>query len=400
MATSVKKIAIVSPVVAYPSFAGNTVRVSQLLNVLEKLGLEIHFILAPNYSMYDQRSGNDMETKFGDRYYILNNGQRSRGTLINRIWTRLKKKGLNRIDLFFDYMLPWNLFDKDTVNEFKLLIDTIEPDFIIGEYALTAQLVNSITQDIPTAVETHDCFTDRNKKIRQSGGAGMWWSLTASQEKALLSIFDYVIAIQNNEELYFKKLLKNTKSTVIKLDVLEVPQKNSNSKNVSFNIGFLGSNNFHNREGLKLFVDNQWQKIINIIPNAKLLIAGDVQIDTLDKSIIKLGRVNDVFDDFYRLCTMIVNPCISGTGLKIKTVEAMSYALPVVATTEGLSGIEEANGHGAFLAELNAEEFANNCIKLLTEQEFREKQSQLAKAFIENSYEASLANIDTMLKKS
>jgi glycosyltransferase involved in cell wall biosynthesis len=392
-----KKVVIVSPIVCAPAYAGNTARVAQLVKILENLNVEIHFILAPNSTMYDQRNGNDMEVKFGSNYHILNNGQRSRGTLLNRVWTRLKKNGLSRFNFFFDYMLPWHVYDDESVNEFKHLVDDIQPEIIIGQYAITAQLIKALPYKIRSAVETHDCFTNRNKKIRDTGGKGMWWSLTSRQEKNLLSTFDYVIAIQKNEQNYFSQLLNDHDSEVVKIDVLELSDLKVDVNQELVNVGFLGSNNFHNREGLQAFIDKEWSKIKELVPNAKLLIAGDVQIDTTEKSIITLGRVSDVYEDFYKSCSIIVNPCVSGTGLKIKTVEAMTYGLPVVATPEGLSGIEEAIGKGAFLAELGAQEFPLICSKLLLDKDLQKNESTKSEMFIRDAYKLSISQIKKIL---
>jgi glycosyltransferase involved in cell wall biosynthesis len=52
-----------------------------------------------------------------------------------------------------------------------------------------------------------------------------------------------------------------------------------------------------------------------------------------------LGMVDDV-RDAYGVMDLVVNPMIGGTGLKIKTVEALAFGRPVLSTKAGGAGLE------------------------------------------------------------
>lgn len=393
-----KRVVIVSPVVCAPAYSGNSARIAQFIKALESMSVEVHFILAPIKEISDRRQGDAMKSLFGERYHCMNQGNQLRGTILNRGWKYLKRKGLRRYAIFQDFMLPWQLYNSDELNEFKALIEDIKPDFIIGEYVLTAPLIRSLNNTIPTAVETHDCFTDRNKKIRKTNGGGLWWTLTASQERKLLSAFRSVIAIQETEKVFFERLLKGREVSICKVDVLDVPREICDLNNKAPVIGFVGSDNAHNREGLEIFIHKQWPRIKNNIPSAQLLVAGDVKFDSTESGILALGRVERLFDDFYNKCALIINPCVTGSGLKIKTVEAMSYGMPVVATQEGVSGIESSVGQGVYCEELNEKSFSDTCISLLTDEKLRISQGNLSRIYIEKAYQESLNTIQTLIQ--
>jgi glycosyltransferase involved in cell wall biosynthesis len=393
-----KKIVIVSPVVCFPAYSGNSVRIAQFVNALELSNVEVHFVLVPITEISTRKQDLMMEQHFGERFYQLTEGKLARGTFVNTCWSVLKKLGLNKISSqAHDLMLPWQLFNQAEINEFNSLISAISPDFVLAEYVLMAPLIDALPKDISTAVETHDCFTDRNKKIRESNGSGFWWSLTASQEHSLLSVFDHVIAIQDQEKQYFEKLMGHDANSVCKIDVLDVPEQMSSIKNKKPVIGFVGSDNAHNREGLQIFINIQWPVIKRALPDVTLHVAGDVGFDSSDDAIVKLGRVADLYDDFYSQCAFIINPCVSGSGLKIKTVEAMSYGLPVVATAEGIAGIESAIGQGLYQANLEQDGFAIACTNLLMDEHLRVNDGLLARGYIESAYQTSLKTIKALI---
>ena len=60
-----------------------------------------------------------------------------------------------------------------------------------------------------------------------------------------------------------------------------------------------------------------------------------------DQGIEIIGRVERL-EDFYRSVDLVINPMMFGTGLKIKTVEALSFGHSIISTWAGMSGILEA----------------------------------------------------------
>ena len=51
-----------------------------------------------------------------------------------------------------------------------------------------------------------------------------------------------------------------------------------------------------------------------------------------------IGHVEDL-DDFYRQIDIAINPMVGGTGLKIKSLEALSYGKALLATKDAMVGI-------------------------------------------------------------
>jgi glycosyltransferase involved in cell wall biosynthesis len=112
-------------------------------------------------------------------------------------------------------------------------------------------------------------------------------------------------------------------------------------------IGYLGSANPLNTRALSRF-------LLALDPPAlaaeggAMLVAGAAARD-LDPGpgLTPLGQVEDP-DDLYARVDLVVNPHEGGTGLKIKTVEALARGLPVIGTAEAFAGLApEAPFHAA-----------------------------------------------------
>ena len=76
------------------------------------------------------------------------------------------------------------------------------------------------------------------------------------------------------------------------------------------------------------------------VPGLKFVVAGSI-CDTLQEQpgpFERLGRV-DTIGDFYDRVDVVVNPMSFGTGLKIKSVEAIFQGVPLLATESAMVGL-------------------------------------------------------------
>ena len=72
----------------------------------------------------------------------------------------------------------------------------------------------------------------------------------------------------------------------------------------------------------------------------------------------------DDLSSMYKRAKIAIVPMFGGTGLKVKTVEAMSYGLPVVGTVSACDGFMDKSENGCLLSD-NPLTFASNIKKLL-----------------------------------
>jgi polysaccharide biosynthesis protein PslH len=399
------KCIVVSPVVSEPPMSGNSARIKEVVSLLTQLGCDVTFILCPIKAMNSRKSGDRMSEVYGAQYIELNKGEVCRGSygaaLLNKLKKLIQPTGTKRSNQLHDFIFEDGFIDGKVQREFENIVAEIQPDLVVVEYVFLSKLIVNLSSKITTAVDTHDCFSDRNERIRKAGGTGFWLSLTQKQERKLLERFDHVIAIQKNEGAFFKTLLNDKIGRIITLSILSPPKLNiaSCAKN-QYQIGFIGSSNKHNLEGLKIFLDLHWQRIRDEIPSATLIVVGAKYLELAKWSeygVIFAGRVDNL-GDFYQQSAIIINPCITGSGLKIKSVEAMSYGNPLVTTKEGAEGLEEANVCGLFIEDLHSDMFAISCINLLKKNDLATLKGIENRKFIETSYKDTILLIKQIIK--
>jgi hypothetical protein len=105
---------------------------------------------------------------------------------------------------------------------------------------------------------------------------------------------------------------------------------------------YVASANPMNIRGLRDFLRFAWPTIRQEVPDAELLVAGGVSEAIADDTpgVVRLGHVtNEKLDDLYRRARVVINPAHAGTGIKIKTIEALSRLRPIVTWPTGVDGL-------------------------------------------------------------
>ena len=139
-------------------------------------------------------------------------------------------------------------------------------------------------------------------------------------------------------------------ATPVGLDARSYPiDERLNTKKIS--MGFIGSLDWMpNQEGLKWFIDNVWR---HYDKNVELHIAGRNAPDWFKnlrmKNVIFHGEVTDA-RDFIKQYPIALVPLFSGSGIRVKILEAMMLGRIVLTTTIGLEGIHAVDGEEVLVA--------------------------------------------------
>ena len=117
---------------------------------------------------------------------------------------------------------------------------------------------------------------------------------------------------------------------------------------------FLSGSNKHNLLGLKWFINDIFPLIVNKWADAKLYIGGaicnSIKEDIINNNIIICGYIDDL-SSFYEQGDVAINPVYQGTGLKIKTFEALSYDKVTLVHPHSMAGIYKKNEAPLFASE-------------------------------------------------
>ena len=134
---------------------------------------------------------------------------------------------------------------------------------------------------------------------------------------------------------------------------IDIEKKVTESYNL-FRIGFIGSLDWSpNLNGLIWFVDEIWSQV-SILQNVSCSIAGAYSKGSLDfikdKNIEFIGKVSSSKQYLHSLDLLIV-PLFSGSGTRVKVLEAMSMGIPVLSTSLGAEGIAVVRGKNILIGD-------------------------------------------------
>jgi O-antigen biosynthesis protein len=135
-----------------------------------------------------------------------------------------------------------------------------------------------------------------------------------------------------------------------------------------FTMLFLGSfRHLPNVEALQWFVQFVLPKVRAAEPRARLIVIGSdppPRHSLPDAEAIELiGFVDDVREPLSRYAVFVC-PILSGSGVRVKLLEAFAAGIPVVSTRLGAEGLAEKDGDSCALAD-DPEAFAERVVRLL-----------------------------------
>jgi glycosyltransferase involved in cell wall biosynthesis len=343
-----RSILVVSHVAPWPATHGNEIRLQRLLLWLRKQNYRIILVLTqPQFGAEQQaliRSHVDRLEIASPQHPLLQ--YRSRRQKLNRLLRyivagprRPARANSGAMQKFANEICP------PYVNRLvRQLAEQESIDVCLAYYAFTIQAFAGLpvaTTLICDSIEVFsmDRFDETGNLITPVLSFG------AHEEKAMLLQSDVILGIQANESDYLARLLPGKRISTVGIDA-DLPQDPGLPSKASETIGIIGSDNPANCEGLDLFLEHSWPIILAKQPQARLCIAGKLGITFQNKrphglpdGVDTLGWIPDLAL-FYRDQRVIVNPVVRGTGLKIKSVEALAHARPLVAYLVGLEGMD------------------------------------------------------------
>lgn len=313
------RILVISPIASHPQNQGNSARIAAVCRQLQSLGHIVHFLYYPLEGLTD--------------------AQRQE---MSASWD-------------FFHSLPCDLPNTEkTLGDFYSVDDWYDPrlgeyaeqlhqrwnfDCVWVNYVWFSAVLDSLPDTVFKIIDSHDVFGDRHLRFTEIGLEPEWFYTTVDEERLGLTRAHLVIAIQNEEEAYFRKTLEGTQTQVATFGYITPPRFIARKpKDDKPTIGYLGSGNPFNISCIKDFAEAV-QHAPEIQQHYRFILAGTIcdKIKALPPFEI-VGRIDEL-DDFYRSVDIVINPMNSGTGLKIKTLEALSYGVSFIGTESAFVGI-------------------------------------------------------------
>jgi glycosyltransferase involved in cell wall biosynthesis len=195
---------------------------------------------------------------------------------------------------------------------------------------------------------THDRFADRNRRMLADGFTNAGWvSLDVAGEALGCRRADTVIALQDFEAAEFKSLIGPTSDVRVVSPVPPGSPVVRSAETERLRVGCLGSGNRVNETSLADLL-SYWADNEVLLEKAELIVGGGlcdrlaafVTKDVLARAKPRLVGSVDTLADFYENCDVVINPERGGTGIKIKSLDAMAHGMPLLSTVAGAIGLQ------------------------------------------------------------
>ena len=143
-----------------------------------------------------------------------------------------------------------------------------------------------------------------------------------------------------------------------------------------------------NEQGVMWFLKKVWPRVLSAQPNVKFHLAGKGLSKTdprfFQTGIVNHGEVDDA-EVFMQSHGIMIVPIQAGSGIRIKSLEAMALGVPVVSTSIGAQGLTVESGTQMLIAD-DPEGFADGIIQLLLNPAASQAMTQQARVYVEQHH--------------
>ena len=335
------KILIVSKCPTHPTSACNRWGILAQTQILKDLGNEIFFLYIDerpmkHNSLEHLKAYEETKAYWGEYFFYLRVSQLEK-FYFNLIMKYNKRfhNGYQSCDVNYPHKLTAYVNRLDAQYDFDICI--------VNYYYLT-KLFENIS--IPKkALFTHDCFAYKDLVVGERTMA-----IDANTEAKAMQRSPYILAVQDQEKYYFEILSPRSKV----YNIYSKYTYQSSPVIGNHNIVFLSGNNSYNINGLRWFLKEVFPLIRKHFVDAQCIIAGAIcQMiinDDLGEGVKLIGYV-DSPNVLYEQGDVAINPTYQGTGLKIKTFEAISYDKVTMVHPHSMKGVFEKDKTSLFFSD-------------------------------------------------
>jgi glycosyltransferase involved in cell wall biosynthesis len=251
----------------------------------------------------------------------------------------------------------FRFYKESAALQLKKILSSESFDFIVFDNLFSAVYLDCISQysDSLVLLRAHNIESNVYRKIREKHPfypLRKWLMYENTKlekwEKSIISKVDGIIGISNADVEKFNQWLTPLKSFVIPVSVKISENLKANTKHTdAFKLFHIGAMDWQpNIEGIQWFISEVFPVLRKQIPNIEFHFAGKSMpsffMNQQIHGIYCHGEVEDA-NEFMLKYDALVVPLFSGSGIRIKIIEAMSMGIPVISSEIGISGIPAKN---------------------------------------------------------
>jgi glycosyltransferase involved in cell wall biosynthesis len=275
---------------------------------------------------------------------------------------------------------------------------------------LLSQVVQSDDR-VPMILETHDVLAEF---LHGRGEINPWThghdtvDRLLHSELSYLSESDVLVHLSVDDFNFFKSRLPDKRHILVMptIDETFVSEIDASSQSTdSVDLLFVGTSTDPNRAALKWFFEQVWPLIADRGYGVKIVGQVDLLVRTSLPEIYQAYRPYFVgpiaiaeLRSTYRAAHCVFAPMVSGTGISIKTIEALALGKPFVGTSKAYRGMPmDLIFQAGLQAHDSPQEFANAIVSALSEEQRAAAASRRAYSSV-FSKQAAFASRDEALR--
>ena len=372
-----------SPFPSHPSNHGNQATIQQFARRFQSLGHKVHFALLQSH-MYTPEHERAMRDAW-DTFDILPNSH---------------PLGSNGQPIPYD---GW--YEEGLGERIRLLCSKYDIDIVFCSYIFQSKMLEYVPDYILKVIDTHDKMGDRYEMLRKNGQPLEFFSCTPEEEGTYLRRADVVVARREEEARYFDSV--TGRYTAIVVPHVEEPHFLDRDFVSLKNVGIVASANRINLAIVRECLEAIARKLDGQDCPFTVHVAGQVKemADTLPTSeraifnrpwVQMHGFMPDIAQ-FYGDMDLVVSPVTMGTGINVKTVQAMAFGMPLLTTACGSKGIE--TGESMHL-HADLEQLASSLFALAMKPEDLTRLAALSRTRYLSFYEEALSGFKGLVSHS
>lgn len=310
----------------------------------------------------------------------------------------------------------WKSYSIDMVRAVGEIAEKGKYDIIVAEFSEMGQYLhkNPYLSAVHKVVSCHRCVTSSYEKYTALGEVSLHLYLKSLPQLRGLEKYEFnmyrsadrIMVLTPQDRFVMQYYAPDLAISVVPSGVdIRYLQENPPvpKEPIVLLSGYMGDP--ANDDGVRWFYHHVWPQLSRRHPEVKFYIVGagaNARIRRLakkDPHIIVTGAVPDM-RPYRNRASVFVAPIRLGSGMRLKTLEAMAGGLPVVSTSLGVAGIEAQTGVNCLVAD-TPELFTQSVDWLLTDHALAERMARNARELVEekHSLEGGLRRFENTLKE-
>lgn len=294
--------------------------------------------------------------------------------------------------------------DSTYLDFYRILQDVLRNntfDLVVLENLATIPLASAIKKKLPDAVIVYDAHNVDTYLLNQLTELPVdAKNKTYQLESNLYRSVDAIITCSIDDLRAFQSMnAGQLAGTTIPngVELRSRPQRKVHAPGSPYSILFVGSLDYQpNSDGLIWFFDQVLPElkktevpfVIDVVGSGQPQISLQKIFNT-EGGIVRFHGKAESLQEFYENAAVAVVPILTGSGTRLKVLEAMGHGTPVVSTSKGAEGINYKENSSICLAG-SSMEFAAQIIRLVEDKNFANTISENAFALVKNKYEWNL----------